>query len=520
MNVKRQKIGMDLLCFSSGLLAALAFSVDWLFFLCFFALVPLLNVILHSPPERTLRAVWIYCIGYYPFSLYWLYTLLPSLPMGKAAAIAVMTLGILLLSALECAFLLLAFLPFSSLCKRGGTLWKAALFSILYMLGEWLQGAVTTLAFPWVRLCIPVTHFPAWIQSASLFGGLFISFLVVLTNSLLAYAWVTRLHAKRQWGAFAALCGLVLANVAYGAVRLSLHPGDADTGTLMVQGNYAGQHKWTASVEEMLDNYLTLSYEGVTEETRLVLWPESALPVNLREEDEILEKLQAFCQNTDTGLLVGAYDAVQTEKGPRRYNAMFYIDASGVADEAYYKQILVPFGEYMPLEELVWRVFPQLMEPLQYQLNKTPGTESIPLVTPYGKIGGLICYESVFPQVARSSIRNGAQLLMVPSNDSWFGNTSALRQHHAQAILRAVENHRYLIRASSTGVTSAISPYGEVIVSAEPFQACSVGAQVSFLEDRTLYSYIGDAIVLPAICLWIWGLYLRLKQRYLQRKRT
>ena len=120
----------------------------------------------------------------------------------------------------------------------------------------------------------------------------------------------------------------------------------------------------------------------------------------------------------------------------------------------------------------------------------------------------VICYESIYPRIARSTVRNNAEIISIISNDSWFGKSNAMYQHHNHAILRAVENNRYVLRVSSTGVTSVISPTGQITDYAEPFKEETLKAYVTTIKKRSLYSILGDIIIIPSATIFIYSVIL------------
>ena len=139
-------------------------------------------------------------------------------------------------------------------------------------------------------------------------------------------------------------------------------------------------------------------------------------------------------------------------------NTAFTIDPEGRELSRYDKIHLVPFGEYVP----GW-AFPGLVHKITSEVgNFVPGTSYPVAKTPGGNIGVFICYEAIIPQLARKLVANGAGVLVNISNDAWYGDTAAAYQHLEMARLRAIENHRYLLRATNNGLTALIDPYGRV----------------------------------------------------------
>ncbi|MFN4150691.1 MAG: nitrilase-related carbon-nitrogen hydrolase, partial [Candidatus Sericytochromatia bacterium] len=112
-----------------------------------------------------------------------------------------------------------------------------------------------------------------------------------------------------------------------------------------------------------------------------------------------------------------------------------------------------------------------------------------------GKIGGLICYESIFPEIISSSVNDGAELLTLVTNDSWYKDSSAVYQHNGQAVFRAIENDRYMVRGANTGISSVVSPEGRTLALLEPMKKGYITSKVKFKNTKTIYTQIGDIFV-------------------------
>jgi apolipoprotein N-acyltransferase len=124
----------------------------------------------------------------------------------------------------------------------------------------------------------------------------------------------------------------------------------------------------------------------------------------------------------------------------------------------------------------------------------TPGAESNVIETPYGNIGGLICFDSIYEILTLESVENGAELILLPTNDSWFTDSAALSMHNAQAQLRAIESGRYLARSANTGISGVISPCGEIIKSAGWNKQTSISHSLTLNNNITYYAKYGDWI--------------------------
>jgi apolipoprotein N-acyltransferase len=150
---------------------------------------------------------------------------------------------------------------------------------------------------------------------------------------------------------------------------------------------------------------------------------------------------------------------------------------------------LVPFGEFVPLKQLLFFVGPLVEQVGGFE----PGESVVMLPTASGPISTAICYEIVYPALVRQSVLEGSQLLTTITNDAWYGYSSAPYQHFLQASLRAIEQGRYLARSANTGISGVVDPYGRVVVQSKIFERETLVADVRLIEGRTVYGRIGDA---------------------------
>ncbi len=164
------------------------------------------------------------------------------------------------------------------------------------------------------------------------------------------------------------------------------------------------------------------------------------------------------------------------------------IDPRGDTKGKYDKVHLVPFGEYVPMK----RWLPFIKKMVAQVGDFKPGRRGDTLVWEQGKVGMLICYEIIFPRLARAMVQNGADLLVNITNDAWFGRTSAAYQHFSMAVLRAVENRRYLARAANTGISGFIDPNGRITRTTDLFTETTAADEVALLKTATRYTQWGD----------------------------
>jgi apolipoprotein N-acyltransferase len=172
------------------------------------------------------------------------------------------------------------------------------------------------------------------------------------------------------------------------------------------------------------------------------------------------------------------------------YNAAFLVRKDGTVAGVYQKMHLVPFGEFVPLQQLLFFVGP-LVEQVG---GFTAGREMVLLPTSYGPISTAICYEIVFPRLVGESVSRRTQLLTTITNDAWYGHSSAPFQHFLQAQMRSIEQGRYLARAANTGITGFVDPYGRVLEKTEIFERAVLVGEVRMLDGRTIYGRIGDLV--------------------------
>lgn len=483
----------------SGMLTAAAFSFEKLWFLAFFSLIPLLRefLILEQPSRRKISGmIFIYMLAYYIPLLLWIFKLnsVIELEIGNFSEIAIV-LSILLIACAMGLFMLLAFLPYPLL--SGGATRNIAVFSFLFILGEWLQGILPEASFPWGRIGVILSPFTPYIQSANLLGTLFLSLITVMINGFLAL-WLRDI--KRPAALLAAM-GIFFSNTAYGAIREHMLAKNAspDQSALLLQGNYSGLEKWSSDSRAILESYLDMARENIDESISVVVMPESAIPVNFFADDYTRDKLCTFAIQNNVTILMGIFNKTDS----KYYNSMIAIYPDGTFSKPYHKQRLVPIGEYLPYSEIITKLVPKISELLGYY---SPGTEAAAIETPAGKIGGIICYESIYPQIVRENVEMGGELLVVISNDSWFNDSPALREHHAHSILRAVENNRYLLRCSSTAITSSITPWGEVTKTAPMLERAAIRVNYSLKNEKSLYSMAGDIILIPAVLMYLGAL--------------
>jgi apolipoprotein N-acyltransferase len=457
-------------------------------------------------PRFAFWAGWFAGFGYFALHINWLVAFLADI-VGPLAPIPAIPLVAIL-----AAFIGLATLTARIIGGRGHGALVALPAGIVVL--EWLRG-LGPLAFPWGERGYALLDTP--LASLAALGGLpLLSLVALAASSVIAAFWVPRQeqvaigHRKARGAATAALIALFLVVsagfLASGAIARP-EPGELRR-VLLVQGSVDPRGR-SGSLESITNLYVQLT-AGALETlppgpSPVVVWPESAIVAPLLfiegEEAALMVALEALPE-AERLLLTG----IPTLHDGRVRNSVLAMTADGIAGE-YSKHRLVPFGEFFPLQDQ----FPWLYQPflnmagMPWLRSTQPGDGPAPFEALGTHYGAMVCFESVFPAVARSVAQAGAEVLVLVSNDAWYGTSWGGAQHFALGRLRAVETGRWLIRAGNDGVTAIVDPRGRVTA------RIPVGAPGTLLGEwrpvtgETLYMRVGDAwlagLVIVALAL-------------------
>ncbi|MGH8071850.1 MAG: apolipoprotein N-acyltransferase [Candidatus Entotheonellia bacterium] len=453
--------------------------------LAFVALVPLLMAIAGTTRWRAAG------LGFVAGLMFWLATIpwvaqtmvrYGGLPWPLASLILLGLVGYLALyTAAFCALL----------CRcptRSGALY-VILAASLWVALEFLRTYLLT-GFPWNLLGYSQHRNLALIQVAAATGVYGVSFLVMAVNAAVARA---LLSWKRWPGLFVPLgtAGLLLVGaLGYGWLWPPPEDGKPPMRVALVQGSIDQSVKWEPAWQaRTLAIYQDLTVKAARERPQLIVWPEAAVPFLLRE-DPRRAAVEGMARAADAYLLVGAPNRQAAQ--PR--NTAFLIGPDGQMVGRYDKRHLVPFGEYVPLRQLLFFVNPLAGGAIG---EFAPGHEATVFATPSGRFSVVICYEAIFPEEVRDFFRSGADFLVNITNDAWFGRSAAPVQHLAMAAFRAVENRAYLIRAANTGISAIVAPDGPIVQASELFTPAVLSGAIVPHADASFYTRYGD--------LFAWG---------------
>lgn len=508
--VKCEPHGIDLALMAAGaVLTGLTLVFPSIGFLEWVTMIPLLWGAYRIASDEHLGLGRAYGYGfltvltYYIVIYHWFIDLYPLdfVGLDSASSIVVVVAGWLGLSLLQAIPGGLIFLFFRLLHRWGLferlPLLRPFVFSALWVIFEW-SSTLSWTGVPWGRLCLGQIEMLPMLQSASLLGSYFVSFLILAVNGLLAYA---ILYRPRWILCVSVSAALVVCNLTYGLIARGVT--DVEGGDLpvaVIQGNINSHEKWSSnSLAKTKHAYANLTRAAAAEGAKLVVWPETVLPYDLHYRLDLQSFLSDLAEECEITLIVGAYhQAGESEE----YNALFLITPDGAMQEGYYaKRHLVPFGEYVPMQDFIRTFLPPLAELSELGGDLTAGENSALFETEYGRIGSLICFDSIYEQLTLASVRDGANIMVVSSNDSWFYDSAAVYQHQAQSQLRAIECGRYVVRSANTGISTVIAPDGTILEWIDPLESGYAVTSIRAIDTPTVYTVLGNLFVYLCIAL-------------------
>jgi apolipoprotein N-acyltransferase len=257
----------------------------------------------------------------------------------------------------------------------------------------------------------------------------------------------------------------------------------------LIQGNIDQSIKWDESFQkETLKIYEKLSSRVAEGKPDLIIWPETATPFFFQDAKEYQPFILDIPKKTNAFLLFGT-PSYKIEKGKiNHYNSAYLISTSGELNGRYDKIHLVPFGEYVPMQNLLFFIG-SLGEGIG---DFKSGKEIFNFPLPQGKFGVLICFEIIFPDLCRKFVKDGADFLVTITNDAWFGRTSAPYQHFSIATFRAIENRVFIARAANTGISGFIDPKGRILKQGGIFTEEAMNGTIRLSSEKTFYTLYGD----------------------------
>ena len=506
----------------TGILLALAYPSFSLAPLAWIAFLPLLWGLYHARDNR--EAFWQSAaagLTFFLSSCYW--------------TAHVSFVGYLLL----CIYLSLFFVPFGLavryfyLRRHSAILWG----SLFWVGAEFLRGRLLS-GFPWNTLASSQARFLEFIQMASVTGAYGVSFIIIMVNCVLfEVGLVLRGHALKYFRTLmVGALGLVASALIYGYLELREADKMPSVGPLpialaAIQPNVSQGQKWDPSFRsEILSRLRQGTMEAAKSKPLLVVWPETSVPGEIRHDSRLKQFAEDLAKESGCNLLIGSQDS--TDELPRMYfNAAVLFDPHGQIIQVYRKIHLVPFGEFLPLAK--WFPFLRWFIPIPEDFS--PGKEETVFQIlgptfrwrePDGtlrsemelrRFGVVICFEDIFSEPFRRYCSQRLSFMVNITNDAWFKKSGASVQHANLAVFRAVENRIPLLRATNTGYTCLIDPYGriqaDVGAKGNLFVPGVLVAQITPRTKKTIYSELGDFFASACLILALVRTFMLIRER-------
>jgi apolipoprotein N-acyltransferase len=371
--------------------------------------------------------------------------------------------------------------------------------------------------FPWNLLGIAQVDNIALSRIAGFTGVYGISFEIVLVNVALAVAFLV---PKQKRGAMLA-ASLAAAAVLQAGRLIDAPASKPDRAALLVQQNIPVSAEWTpAYFQQTLSDLTQLTIKSATDakaKVDLIVWPESPAPF-FSNDPRFRDVVSGIARETHSSTVVGSIGSnapTPNTEGPI-FNSASVVTPVGVWGQRYDKVHLVPFGEFLPFPSLFSFAGGLTKEVGQF----THGTSRQPLDAGDQSLGVFICYESVFPDEVRRFANNGAQVFVNISNDGWYGDSGAYAQHLNQTRMRAIENNRWLLSTTDTGVTASIDPLGRIVASIPRKERTTLVAPYALTSATTFYTRHGDWFAYTCAIISLGTLFSRFLDRYHKKAET
>ncbi|MEM9622395.1 MAG: apolipoprotein N-acyltransferase [Pseudomonadota bacterium] len=481
---------MPLLALALGLVCSLGFAPFSLWPLMLLAIAGFFWLLQRS--RRPLLIAWLFGVGKYGLGASWVYVSIHVYGNAPAPLAAALVCLFVLAIALFC-------MPIGWLFQRlaggaPGTTRSVLAFAVAWSLMDWLLTWFLT-GFPWLFPGFALIDTWAAVL-APLVGVLGLSFLCVLTMAALTSLTLQR---RWQWGPGLLVLGPLL-------VVLILQPIEWVQPTetkqvALIQNNLDQKRKWLPAERAVnLRKNLTLSepHWGVD----LMLWPEAAITAHPEHVPQLLEQLQQRAQQSNTNLVVGIPGVRPLPDG--NYELQNLALGLGVASGRFAKHHLVPFGDYVPLENQLRGLIDFFDLPMSHA--SPGGRDQRNLRLSFAEAAMAICYEVAYGESMRR-YASSAGLLLTISNDTWFGASVGPHQHLQIARMRALENGRGLLRATQNGITAIVDHHGAEVARLPQFVGAALRGEIQLTEGRTPYNRLGDwplLVILAVLLLTLW----------------
>jgi len=462
----------------AGAIAPLSLSPVNFWPAAFIAVFVLLLTLENAQPKQAAKLGWVFGLGFFGVGASWVYVSINV--YGNASGLFSAFLTLLFVASLALLFALQCWVYqryFSGLQRALG-------FAACWVLFEWLRSWLLT-GFPWLYL--GYAHINTLLANLGpILGVLGISFVVALLSGMLYDMFLIWRKEKRWMSKQLAiyefmfiLLGITLFYL--GSISWVEEEKNLSADVALVQANIDQNLKFDpAFIGEGLNLYNGLS--APLWENDIIIWPETAIPLLYQRAEAELAYFDQLASENNSALVTG----ILYREDNNIYNS---ITALGNGSGVYHKQKLVPFGEYVPLAGIMESVLQIFSLPMS-SLASGPDNQALLQASGFS-LAAYICYEVVYPDFVRKQAHE-ADFLLTISNDTWFGASFGPLQHLQMAAMRALENGRYMVRATSNGVTAFINEKGQIVSQTEQFEIATLQSTVPIFRGRTPFSYWGS----------------------------
>ncbi len=367
-----------------------------------------------------------------------------------------------------------------------------------------LLASVGSMAFPWNSLAYTQTYYPILIQYISVTGMYGITLWIMFLNVIIYKILKSYKERKKIIFLSSLFVILMILPLLYGLlIRTKENKVEKELKISLVQGNIDPYQKWTPGfIDTNFYIYRKLTLQVAQENPDLIVWPETAAPCYLRYNKYYRNFIIKLVNNLKIPLLTGTIDYQWSDASKIKfYNSAFLFKPGKTKIESYNKLHLVPFSERVPLVDKIPFIY-NLAKYMDLNIgNYFPGdTATVFNLNDYPNNLGVkcstgICYDSVFPFLVRRFIRNGAQFMVIITNDGWFGTLSGPYQHAQIAVLRAIENRVWVVRCANTGISEFIDPYGKIVKKTKLSQRTIITSSIYVNKNKSFFVRHGTYFV-------------------------
>ncbi len=533
---QREKIRKELLLgLLSGIMIGLSYPPIPLPYLVFVAFVPYLFVIQKREGLAEINRFTYFTMFIYNFiTLYWVGGWLPN------SDTFLMIAGTTLLFFNPLVFLIPSTLFYftKKYVNRSLALYLFPLFWITFEFAY----SLTDFNFPWLTLGNSLAYFTNYIQVADIIGVYGLSLLILFAN-IFVYKFKKDLLPNREINktALAIFFTIIIIPIIYGNYKIvTFTPQDGSVKVGLIQPNIDPNEKWSdGNLNQKIESYLELSKKAIDVGAKIIVWPETALPVYLLAGNypNEVNRINEFVDTNDISILTGMPDATfyyNIEEAPKyakpirngevmytSYNSILLFNPNSRDVQKYGKMKLVPFGEKVPLVNSL----PFLGDWIKWSVGmsgwNTGRDTTVFKVNVEGNemnVGGIVCIESIYPIFTSIFVNKGAEFLAVVTNDSWYGDTSGPYQHKEISVIRAVENKRSVVRAANGGISCLINPLGITIAETSMYTSDYLVVDVPLNRELTFYTANPWLIPVSAsaisIVIILLSLFTKLKRKF------